>query len=68
MDELTGGRQLLDVGDLEIAHTRTGTAPEDRDGEPAAASPAREAERGLSPRFTAEAMPCIWPLLGLSLS
>jgi len=29
MDELTGGRRLLDVGDLEIAHTRTGTAPED---------------------------------------
>lgn len=37
MDELTGGRRLLDMADLQIGRARTGTAPGDRAGELAAA-------------------------------
>jgi len=37
MDELTGGRHLLDKADLEIGRAPTGTAPRDLAGELAAA-------------------------------
>ena len=38
LDELTGGRRLLDMADLEIAHVRSGvTAPKATGAEPAAA-------------------------------
>jgi hypothetical protein len=37
MDELTGGRRLLDSADLGTGRAPTGTAPGDRAGELAAA-------------------------------
>lgn len=37
MDELTGGRRLLDRADLEIGRAPMGIAPRDRAGELAAA-------------------------------
>lgn len=37
MDEVTGGRRVLDRADLEIGRAATGTAPRDRAGELAAA-------------------------------
>lgn len=48
MDELTGGRRLLDMADLEIGHVRSaGTTPKDPRAE--AASPASRAVRRMSP-------------------